>query len=182
MVHFPAMALANNILELRADAVKIAIHHRRPIPVRTDTIGPWLNALSFLTWLAALTNAAVVYLYRPGAGFNSSLGDDLSMQSLSERGRMLGAALLLALAASHGYIVVRAVVRHVAERALWVRSTEVAEMEKSEKVVKERYLRSLVGMDSDEDGKGDSASAGEHKAFWEREEGLEEIRKLLKEE
>jgi len=174
------MALVNNILELRADAVKLAIHHRRPIPVRTDTIGPWLNALSFLTWLAALINAAVVYLYRPSAGFNSSMGDDLSMHSLSERGQMLGNALLLALAASHGYIVVRAVVRHVAERALWVRSTEVAEMEKSEKVVKERYLRSLGGLD--EDAKSDSESAGENKAFWEREEGLEEIRKLLKEE
>ena len=59
------MSLLNNWLELRSDAFKIAVHARRPIPSRTDTIGPWLDALSFLTWLAALTNSALVYLFRP---------------------------------------------------------------------------------------------------------------------
>ena len=176
------MALANNILELRADALKIAVHHRRPIPVRTDTIGPWLEAISFLTWLAALTNTALVYLYRPSAGFSSSLSDDVTMQSLSTRRRMLGTALLLALAASHGYIVLRAVVRHIVERALWVRSAEVQEMQGSERVVKEKYLRSLGGVESGGNGGDDQASAAEQQAFWAREDGLEEIRKLLKEE
>lgn len=39
------MALLNNWLELRSDAFKIAHQFRRPIPTRTDTIGPWLEAL-----------------------------------------------------------------------------------------------------------------------------------------
>lgn len=38
---------------------------RRPIPVRTDTIGPWKSALGFLTWFAALVNAGLIYLFRP---------------------------------------------------------------------------------------------------------------------
>ena len=59
------MSLANNWLELRSDAFKIATHARRPIPARTDTIGPWLDALTFITWLGALTNSALVYLFRP---------------------------------------------------------------------------------------------------------------------
>ena len=39
------MALLNNWLELRSDAFKISHHVRRPIPVRTDTIGPWLDSM-----------------------------------------------------------------------------------------------------------------------------------------
>ncbi|KAH6916436.1 calcium-activated chloride channel-domain-containing protein [Coprinopsis sp. MPI-PUGE-AT-0042] len=34
-------------------------------PSETDTIGPWLNALTFLTWLSAITNTALVYLFSP---------------------------------------------------------------------------------------------------------------------
>ncbi|QRV88634.1 hypothetical protein RhiJN_16652 [Ceratobasidium sp. AG-Ba] len=61
----PLMALLNNWLELRSDAFKITMHDRRPLPQRVDTIGPWLEALSFITWIGALTNAALVYLFRP---------------------------------------------------------------------------------------------------------------------
>ena len=59
------MSLLNNWLEMRSDAFKIAVHTRRPIPARTDTIGPWLDTLAFLTWVAALSNSALVYLFRP---------------------------------------------------------------------------------------------------------------------
>ena len=61
------MALVNNFFEMRSDAFKMTVHYRRPIPVRTDTIGPWLDTLSFLTWLAALINAALVYLFSPAS-------------------------------------------------------------------------------------------------------------------
>jgi hypothetical protein len=59
------MAFINNIFETRGDAFKIAVHNRRAIPSRTDTIGPWLDVLTFLTWLGALTNSALVYLFSP---------------------------------------------------------------------------------------------------------------------
>ena len=59
------MAFVNNIFETRGDAFKIAVHNRRAIPSRTDTIGPWLDVLTFLTWLGALTNSALVYLFSP---------------------------------------------------------------------------------------------------------------------
>lgn len=58
----PVMSLLNDVLELRSDAYKITVHNRRPVPNRTDTIGPWLDGLTLLSWLGAMTNAALVYL------------------------------------------------------------------------------------------------------------------------
>jgi hypothetical protein len=39
------MAFLNNWLEMRGDALKIVKHVRRPIPLRTDTVGPWIEVL-----------------------------------------------------------------------------------------------------------------------------------------
>ncbi|KAK5128538.1 hypothetical protein LTR85_003209 [Meristemomyces frigidus] len=67
----PVSFLVNNWVELRADAVKICVEMQRPTPWRADTIGPWLDALSFLTWLGSITMAALVYLFS-----NDGLGPD----------------------------------------------------------------------------------------------------------
>jgi len=37
----PLTAFVNNWIELRSDALKICIEMKRPIPIRTDSIGPW---------------------------------------------------------------------------------------------------------------------------------------------
>jgi len=55
--------LINNWIELRADAVKICVEMQRPTPSRADTIGPWLDSLSFLSWLGSITSAALVYMF-----------------------------------------------------------------------------------------------------------------------
>ncbi|KAF1999643.1 DUF590-domain-containing protein [Amniculicola lignicola CBS 123094] len=55
--------IINDWLELRADAIKICVEMQRPIPWRADTIGPWLDSLSFLTWLGSLTTSALVYMF-----------------------------------------------------------------------------------------------------------------------
>src|ERR1700712_1961092 len=55
--------LINNWIELRGDALKIAMETQRPVPWRADSIGPWLDALGFLSWLGSLTTAALVYLF-----------------------------------------------------------------------------------------------------------------------
>lgn len=61
----PVWAFVNNFVELRSDAFKLCATSRRPVPVRTDTIGPWLDALGFLIWLGTLTNSSLIYLFRP---------------------------------------------------------------------------------------------------------------------
>lgn len=67
--------LVNNWIELRADAMKICVEMQRPTPWRADTIGPWLDSLSFLTWLGSLTTSALVYMFwndHSGPGGNPS--------------------------------------------------------------------------------------------------------------
>jgi anoctamin-10 len=89
--------LANNWLELRADAVKICIEMQRPIPERADTIGPWLDSLSFLSWLGSITTAALVYLFS-----NDGLGPDGTPKNIR------GWALLLTIFfAEHSYLLIR---------------------------------------------------------------------------
>jgi anoctamin-10 len=58
--------LINNWIELRGDALKIALETQRPVPWRADSIGPWLDSLGFLAWLGSLTSAAIVYLFSGG--------------------------------------------------------------------------------------------------------------------
>ncbi|SPO30830.1 related to IST2 - Plasma membrane protein that may be involved in osmotolerance [Ustilago trichophora] len=60
----PVMGFVNNFFELRSDAAKISVNNRRPIPVRAETIGPWLETFGFIAWLSALNNAALVYLFQ----------------------------------------------------------------------------------------------------------------------
>ncbi|KAF2766446.1 DUF590-domain-containing protein [Teratosphaeria nubilosa] len=67
----PVSFLINNWIELRADAVKICVEMQRPTPWRADTIGPWLDAITFLTWLGSLTTSALVYMFS-----NDGLGPD----------------------------------------------------------------------------------------------------------
>lgn len=146
------MSLLNNVVEFPSDAFKIVTHFRHPLPQRTDTIGPWLDCLSFIAWLSALTNSALVYLFRPQAkAVNNGASVPAGMGRVEiERGRqgmheVLGRALFIALAASHGYILLQVGVRHVLERALWYGSPEKARRDASARQVKERYLQSVEG-------------------------------------
>lgn len=187
----PVMSLVNNWLEMRSDAFKIAVHTRRPIPARTDTIGPWLDTLAFLTWAAALSNSALVYLFRP-TDHCKAVGTTLQHQHPHTAGagastrQLLTSAAVVALAASHGYLVLRAVVRHVLERLMWKGSAEEREAERLETEVKQTYLRSIGVADVAEGSLTDSkmlrqnGEAAEAEAFWERDEGLDELSKGVK--
>lgn len=48
---------------------------QRPVPWRADSIGPWLDALGFLSWLGSLTTAALVYLFCRENAPAGTLGD-----------------------------------------------------------------------------------------------------------
>jgi hypothetical protein len=191
----PVMALFNNYIEARSDAFKIAVHTRRPTPVRTDTIGPWLESLSILTWLSALTNSALVYLFRPpdqqehelGTMVDANVTDESQHlkhhrpNGLAATRELLMSALLIALLASHGYLVMRAAIRHLLNRAIWSGSKEMKEAERMEREMKERYLSSLgqcapgenvtLEMTNEED---------EWATFWTIDEGMDDIGKMLK--
>ncbi|KAG2011276.1 hypothetical protein CC2G_011417 [Coprinopsis cinerea AmutBmut pab1-1] len=229
-----AMAFINNIFELRSDAFKITVHHRRPMPVRTDTIGPWLDALTFLTWLSALTNSALLYLFSPsllstpfqtlvnvtntdapasdakltaeehlvaaagGTGSPNAWGVDASASpsNVGATKELLLKAALVALVASHVYIIVKALIRHVVEKIWWKGSSEVAEKEREEVELKQKFLSGVgVQVDGGEDGVPVVGSAvkkerdvkvantplGDPEGFWDHDEGVDEIQRIVKE-
>lgn len=93
--------LINNWIELRADAMKICVEMRRPTPWRADTIGPWLDSLSFLTWLGSLTTSALVYMF-----WNSSTGPGGNPSTIQ-----LWALLLTVFFSEHLFILFRLGVR-----------------------------------------------------------------------
>lgn len=90
-VVWPLVPLAfqvNNWFELRADAFKICLEMQRPTPVRTDTIGPWLAALEFLTWFGSITMAALAYMFA-----NDGVGPDGNPHDLKAWGLLLSILL-----------------------------------------------------------------------------------------
>ena len=134
---------------MRSDAFKLTSQSQRPIPTRDASIGPWLEVLGFITWFGALTNASLVYLYRPHLT-HSSLLSSLSSASANVTGTLgatpgngticptshmhlaqsssspigsiratLFSALLVALATEHAYLVARVCVRFILQRLSW---------------------------------------------------------------
>ncbi|KAG9069435.1 hypothetical protein KI688_010337 [Linnemannia hyalina] len=93
-------ALVNNWVELRSDAAKISYNARRPIPSRTDTIGPWLDNLQHIAWFSSLTNASILYLFHG------------TIDSADNHGPRLGLGMLLftLLVSEHAYLALRMVV------------------------------------------------------------------------
>ena len=59
--------LINNIIELRTDFLKIVTEQKRPPPIRTDGIGPWITSLDFITWAGSISTGAIVHLYGPNS-------------------------------------------------------------------------------------------------------------------
>lgn len=55
-------ALANNLLEIRSDAFKLAHVHQRPFGQRVANIGTWQNAVGFLGLASIIVNCALIGL------------------------------------------------------------------------------------------------------------------------
>lgn len=117
----PVSFLINNWVELRADAVKICVEMQRPTPWRADTIGPWLDALSFLTWFGSITMSALVYLFS-----NDGVGPDGSPASIKAWGLLLSIFF-----SEHLYLLTR-----------WGVATAIAKIDSPgrQKARRERYV------------------------------------------
>lgn len=138
-----------------------------------------------MTWLGALTNTALVFLFRQRSSsslFGFSILPSVSSADASPSAIMT-TALLLALTASHVYMIMRTLVRHILVRALWDGSAAAAESERVDEEVKSQWLKQVskgippivVGANTqnkneDTEGKG---------PFW-VDQGLDEIKKVSK--
>ena len=127
----PVSFLVNNWLELRSDTFKITVECKRPTPQRADSIGPWLDSLSFLSWLGSITTAALVYMFSDGG-----LGPDGNPSAIK------GWALLLTIAFSeHIYLLVRIGVRAMISKI----DTPNMQKDRAEKyMVRKRYLEETM--------------------------------------
>ncbi|CAH0048678.1 unnamed protein product [Clonostachys solani] len=124
--------LVNNWVELRSDAVKIAIGSQRPIPFRADTIGPWLTALGFLSWLGSVSSAAIVFLC--GGSTDAERG---TMSHISAWG-VLSSVML----AEHFYFLVQMAVRYFMSKF----ENYGQQKERKERfLIKKRYLEETLG-------------------------------------
>lgn len=152
--------LVNNWVELRSDALKIAISSRRPIPWRTDSIGPWLTALSFLSWLGSITSSAIVYLCSNSK--NSTEGEPSPLKAWG--------LLLSILFAEHFYLVVQLAVRFVLSK---LDSPGLQKERKERFQMKKRLLEENLGQDAAEEA---AAPGIEHSEKITREALEEEAR------
>jgi anoctamin-10 len=173
------MSWLNNILELRSDAYKITVHQRRPVPFRSDTIGPWLEALQTLSWVAALTNGALVFLFRPETHEFAAEALGRAPQTTRE---LLAGAFALALFASHGALLARAIIRHLLERALWSGNKEAADADRVDKQSREEYLQSLGVKPNAAKIQAAATPTSAESPFWSVDEGLDEVRRNVKDE
>ncbi|KAM0343998.1 hypothetical protein ACHAPU_008056 [Fusarium lateritium] len=131
--------LVNNWVELRSDALKIATSSRRPIPWRTDSIGPWLTALSFISWLGSITSSAIVYLCS-GARGHGSHGTPSPLKAWG--------LLLSILFAEHFYLVVQLAVRFVLSK---LDSPGVQKERKERFLMKRKLLEENIGQGASEE-------------------------------
>nr|XP_019014019.1 uncharacterized protein I206_00096 [Kwoniella pini CBS 10737]OCF52800.1 hypothetical protein I206_00096 [Kwoniella pini CBS 10737] len=144
----PLFALINNYVELRTDALKICKHVRRPVGDRVETIGSWLETLSIISWIGAITNSTLIYLFRPyvyrsdqtpnpnvtpipgSASLHqiiSNFSDSPTIKAILPTLIPLG---LIALLASHGYIILNWIINGFAERLMWRNSQEEKQVQK----------------------------------------------------
>lgn len=100
----PLACVINNWIEVRSDSAKICTSRRRPIPHRSDSIGPWLDNISFLGWLGILTTCTLIYLFR-------------GVDTVFQFDKVTIIYLLVTIfIAEHGYWIVDRVVETVSER------------------------------------------------------------------
>ena len=129
--------LINNWLELRTDAARICKESRRPTPWRADSIGPWLDSLSFLTWFGSLTSSAIAYM------FSGSEHEEGHLGATGNREHIAGWALLLSMLASENvFFIVRSAVEHAISKI----DTPGKSKERAERFsVRKRYLEESRG-------------------------------------
>ncbi|KAG9565461.1 putative plasma membrane stress response protein, partial [Aureobasidium melanogenum] len=126
-VVYPLMPLGfliNNWVELRGDFFKLISESQRPPPIRSDSIGPCISALEFLTWLGSLSTAALLYIYRNGEV------KDIRLDRL----------LLTVFVAEQVYLATKLSVRFVFDK---IGSEAVRREEATRRLIRKRYLETF---------------------------------------
>lgn len=186
----PVFALINNYFELRSDAVKISKHVQRPLGDRVETIGTWLDALSIIAWMGAWTSATLIELFRPRQsllGVRKTVANLLASHDAAPTFQQVVPTLIpvafYALAASHGYFVLRAIVNAVAERVYWRGSPEEQAEEQARTNMSKTGVEDVIDAHEDMQEKVHYTFAHGDATFWDGgKSGADEIVRVLKTE
>ncbi|KAL8230308.1 hypothetical protein R6Q57_000085 [Mikania cordata] len=127
----PAFALVvlSNFTEIRADALKILVMYRRPVPRVAATIGAWLNIFQLLIVVSICTNCILlVCLYDREGNWNISPG--------------LAAILIM----EHVLLLIKFVFsRIVPEEPDWVKANRMKNATEAQNMCSKQLLRNISG-------------------------------------
>ncbi|WOL03024.1 anoctamin-like protein [Canna indica] len=120
-------AALNNVTEIRADALKLVVMLRRPIPRAAATIGAWLNIFQFLIVMSICTNCVLlVCLYDQEGKWRIEPG--------------LAAILVM----EHALLLIKFGFSHfVPEEPAWVRANRMRNVVQARDVFSKQLLRSI---------------------------------------
>ena len=155
------MACLNNWLEGPSDAFKLSTHMRKPIPVRVETIGAWLDCIRGAAWVAAIVNSVLVCLYHP---------DFVHIGMASYKEANFKMSLLIGLTASNVFLLVRYLVRMAVDRMYWRHSEEKTMLDHTEQKLRGSCLDTFSGPAAHATREEETQDD-----FWTLDEGLEEI-------
>lgn len=122
--------IINNFVELRSDAAKICAEMQRPVPLRADSIGPWLDNLSLLSWLGSLSSAALLYIF--GGDAAEGIPKTLTLWGI----------LVALLVSEHLYFAARMVVRAAISK---IDSPGLIHERRERYLVRKRFLEESFG-------------------------------------
>ncbi|KAL6839833.1 hypothetical protein ACP4OV_029643 [Aristida adscensionis] len=125
-------AALNNVTEIRADALKLLVMLKRPIPRAAATIGAWLNIFQFLVVMAICTNCLLlVCLYDEEGKWRMEPG--------------LAAILIM----EHALLLIKFGFSHfVPEEPAWVKANRVRYVAQAQNVCSRELLRSISKFDA----------------------------------
>lgn len=124
-------AALNNVTEIRADALKLLVMLKRPVPRAAATIGAWLNIFQFLVVMAICTNCLLlVCLYDEEGKWRIEPG--------------LAAILIM----EHALLLIKFGFSHfVPEEPAWVKANRVRYVAQAQNVCSKQLLRSISKFD-----------------------------------
>jgi len=109
----PLAALLNNFVEARTDLFKLIKGMQRPRPKEASDIGPWLRILEIISYLAVITNSAIIVW--TSQELNKYARDDKDNISMYEK-------LLIGLVLEHAILIIKFMLSEfIPDAPAWVR-------------------------------------------------------------
>eukprot|EP00736_Rhodelphis_marinus_P000759 Rmarinus@m.24092 len=127
------LALANNLTEIRGDAIKICKGLRRPVYARAEDIGTWFQVLNVLSVTAVLTNSFIIAFVGKRL-CDDSEGSDIcdDVQTRYEEGYLWAYAIII----EHCVMIFRAILQFmIPDEPEYIRSEREAQQAKQKNML-----------------------------------------------